>query len=569
MSILATKPIERIQSEQLEGHGGGLPRVLGPSQLIMLGVGAIIGTGIFVLTGQAAAANAGPAIVLSMVLAGLTSVLAALCYSEFAASVPVAGSAYTYAYATLGEFVAWIIGWDLILEYALGAATVAVGWSGNLVTLLGQLGVSFPAALSAAPGTLVTVAGGDPVTAVFNLPAVLITVAVTALLMFGVSESATVNSVIVVIKVAVVLIVIGAGAVFIDAANWHPFIPDNTGRFGEYGWSGVLRGAGVIFFAYIGFDAVSTSAQEARNPQRDMPLGILGSLAVCTVLYVLVSGVMVGLVPYKAMLNQAAPLVVAIEAAAGRAAGTGWEGPMAVVRILVTVGALAGLSSVMVVMMLAQPRIFLSMSKDGLLPAWAGRLHPRFRTPHISTMVTGAAVAIAAGLTPIGTLGNLVSIGTLMAFVIVSLGIIVLRRTRPDLPRPFRMPLVPVLPVLSALVSFLLMLSLPWSTWERLILWMAIGVGVYFAYGFRRSRLRNVRAVTAKRAAGADVACRPRVACHTAAPAMIAQIIAALQGTSWPPIDGEIARSATGASSRVTACRTGVTSAVETGATKR
>ena len=498
MSIFATKPIEQIQSEQLGGdHGGGLPRVLGPSQLIMLGVGAIIGTGIFVLTGQAAAANAGPAIVLSMIVAGLTSVLAALCYSEFASSVPVAGSAYTYAYATLGEFVAWVIGWDLILEYALGAATVAVGWSGNLVTLLGQLGLSFPAALSAAPGTLVAVAGGDPVTAIFNLPAVLVTVAVTALLIFGVSESASVNSVIVVIKVAVVLIVIGAGAFFIDPANWHPFIPENTGRFGEYGWSGVLRGAGVIFFAYIGFDAVSTSAQEAKNPQRDMPRGILGSLAVCTVLYVLVSGVMVGLVPYKAMTNQAAPLVVAIEAAAGRAAGTAWQGPMAVVQILVTVGALAGLSSVMVVMMLAQPRIFLSMSKDGLLPAWASRLHPRFRTPHISTIVTGAVVAIAAGLTPIGTLGNLVSIGTLMAFVIVSLGIIVLRRTRPDLPRPFRMPLVPLLPVLSALVSFLLMLSLPWNTWERLILWMAIGVVVYFAYGYRKSRLRNVRAVPA------------------------------------------------------------------------
>ena len=497
MSMFATKPIEQIQSEQL-GHGphdrgGGLPRVLGPTQLVMLGVGAIIGTGIFVLTGQAAAANAGPAIVLSMVLAGLTSVLAALCYSEFAASVPVAGSAYTYAYATLGEFVAWIIGWDLILEYALGAATVAVGWSGNLVTLLGQLGLSFPAALSAAPGTVVQIAGGDPVTAIFNLPAVVVTVAVTVLLIFGVSESATVNSVIVVIKVAVVLIVIGAGAFFIDPANWHPFIPENTGRFGEYGWSGVLRGAGVIFFAYIGFDAVSTSAQEAKNPQRDMPLGILGSLAICTVLYVLVSAVMVGLVPYKAMLNEAAPLVVAIEAAAGRAAGTAWEGPMAVVRILVTVGALAGLSSVMVVMMLAQPRIFLSMSKDGLLPAWAGRLHPRFHTPHISTIVTGTVVAIAAGLTPINTLGNLVSIGTLMAFVIVSLGIIVLRRTRPDLPRPFRMPLVPLLPILSALVSFLLMLSLPWSTWERLILWMVIGVVVYFGYGYRHSRLATAR----------------------------------------------------------------------------
>jgi basic amino acid/polyamine antiporter, APA family len=363
------------------------------------------------------------------------------------------------------------------------------------VTLLGQLGLSFPAALGAAPGTLVPVAGGDPVMAVFNVPAVLVTVAVTALLIFGVSESATVNSVIVVIKVAVVLIVIGAGAFFIDPANWHPFIPENTGRFGEYGWSGVLRGAGVIFFAYIGFDAVSTSAQEAKNPQRDMPRGILGSLAVCTVLYVLVSGVMVGLVPYKAMLNEPAPLVVAIGAAAGRAAGTPWEGPMAVVQILVTVGALAGLSSVMVVMMLAQPRIFLSMSKDGLLPAWAGRLHPRFRTPHVSTIVTGTAVAIAAGLTPIGTLGNLVSIGTLMAFVIVSIGIIVLRRTRPDLPRPFRMPLVPLLPILSALVSFLLMLSLPWSTWERLMLWMAIGVIVYFVYGYRKSRLRNVPAV--------------------------------------------------------------------------
>jgi APA family basic amino acid/polyamine antiporter len=491
MSIFATKPIERIHTEQLgDSSHGSLQRVLGPSQLVMLGVGAIIGTGIFVLTGQAAAANAGPAIVISMVLAGLTSALAGLCYSEFAASVPVAGSAYTYSYATLGEFVAWVIGWDLILEYALGAATVAVGWSGTLVTLLGQLGLSFPATLSAAPGTVVPVAGGDPVTAIFNLPAVLITVAVTGLLIFGVSESATVNSAIVVVKVAVVLIVIAAGAFFIDPANWRPFIPQNTGTFGEYGWSGILRGAGIIFFAYIGFDAVSTSAQEAKNPQRDMPIGILGSLAVCTVLYVLVSAVMVGLVPYKTMLNEPAPLVVAVEAAAGRAAGTAWAGPMAIVQILVTVGALAGLSSVMVVLMLAQPRIFLAMSRDGLLPGWAGRLHPRFNTPHISTVVTGVLVALAAGLTPIGTLGNLVSIGTLLAFVIVSIGVIVLRRTRPDLPRPFRMPFVPLLPILSALVSLLLMASLPWSTWERLILWMAIGVGVYFAYGYRRSRLR-------------------------------------------------------------------------------
>jgi APA family basic amino acid/polyamine antiporter len=492
MSIFATKSIEQIRAEQLGGtEGGGLERVLGPNQLIMLGVGAIIGTGIFVLTGQAAAANAGPAIVISMVLAGLASALAALCYSEFAASVPIAGSAYTYSYATLGEFVAWVIGWDLILEYALGAATVAVGWSGNLVTLLRQLGLTFPAAISAAPGTLVPVVGGDPVTAVFNLPAVLVTVAVTVLLIVGVRESASVNAVIVVIKVSVVLIVIGAGVLFIDTTNWHPFIPENTGRFGEYGWSGILRGAGVIFFAYLGFDAVSTSAQEAKNPQRDMPRGILGSLAICTVLYVLVSGVMVGLVPYQAMTNQPAPLVVAIEAAATRAAGTPWENPLAIVKVLVTVGALAGLSSVMVVMMLAQPRIFLAMSKDGLLPAWASRVHPRFRTPHVSTLVTGALVAVAAGVTPIGTLGNLVSIGTLMAFVIVSIGVIVLRRTRPDLPRPFRMPLVPLLPMLSAAVSALLMVSLPWDTWQRLILWMVLGVAFYFAYGYRKSRLRT------------------------------------------------------------------------------
>jgi basic amino acid/polyamine antiporter, APA family len=491
MSIFATKSIEQIEAEQIGEGESTLKRVLGPTQLVMLGVGAIIGTGIFVLTGQAAAANAGPAIVLSMVLAGLTSVLAALCYSEFAASVPVAGSAYTYAYATLGEFIAWVIGWDLILEYALGAATVAVGWSGNLVTLLRQLGIAFPAAISAAPGTLVPVPGGDPITAVFNVPAVLITIAVTMLLIIGVSESATVNAVIVVIKVAVVLIVIGAGALFIDQANWHPFIPPNTGTFGEYGWSGVLRGAGVIFFAYIGFDAVSTSAQEARNPQRDMPFGILGSLAICTVLFVLVSGVMVGVVPYRQMLNEPAPLVVAVNAAAQRAIGGPWQTPLEIVKVLVTVGALAALSSVMVVMMLAQPRIFLAMSRDGLLPEWAGRVHPRYKTPHLSTIVTGAAVAIAAGLTPIGTLGQLVSIGTLMAFVIVSIGVIVLRRTRPDLPRPFRMAMVPLLPALSALVALVLMLGLPRATWERLVVWMVLGVLFYAVYGYRKSRLRT------------------------------------------------------------------------------
>jgi len=498
MSIFATKSIEQIKTEQLgDSGGGGLKRVLGPAQLVLLGVGAIIGTGIFVLTGQAAAANAGPAIVISMLLAGLTSVLAALCYSEFAATVPVAGSAYTYAYATLGEFIAWVIGWDLILEYALGSATVAVGWSGNLATLLQQLGLTFPAALSAAPGTAVQVGSGmSPVVAVFNLPAVLITIAVTLLLIIGVSESATVNAIIVVLKVAIVLVVIGAGALFIVPAYWHPFIPPNTGHFGEFGWSGVLRGAGVIFFAYIGFDAVSASAQEARDPQRDMPLGILGSLAICTVLFVLVSGVMVGVVPYRNMLNQPAPLVIAIQAATARAAGTAWAPLMSALQLLLTIGALAALSSVMVVMMLAQPRIFLAMSRDGLLPGWAGRVHPRFKTPHVSTIVTGIAVALAAGLTPIGTLGTLVSIGTLMAFVIVSIGVIVLRKTRPDLPRPFRMPMVPLLPALSALVALVLMLGLPRATWERLILWMAIGLVVYAVYGYRRSRLRATAGTT-------------------------------------------------------------------------
>jgi APA family basic amino acid/polyamine antiporter len=491
MSLFATKSIEQIAREQIGQGERELKRVLGPVQLVMLGIGAVIGTGIFVLTGQAAGAHAGPAIVISMVIAGLASALAGLCYSEFASSVPVAGSAYIYSYATLGEFMAWVIGWDLILEYALGAATVAVGWSGNLVTLLSQLGVSFPAALSAAPGTAVPLPGGGEVTAVFNLPAVLITVLVTALLVVGVSESATVNSAIVVIKVGVVLLLIGAGAFFVDPANWQPFVPSNTGRFGEYGVSGIFRGAAVIFFAYIGFDAVSTSAQEAKDPQRDMPRGILGSLAVCTILYVLISFVMVGLVQYQELRNQPAPFVVAIEAAQQRAAGTAWAAPMGVAKILVTLGVLAGLSSVMVVMMLAQPRIFLAMGNDGLLPPWTRAIHPRFRTPHISTIVTGVVVAVAAGLTPIGTLGALVSIGTLMAFVIVSVGILLLRKNRPDLPRPFKVPMVPLVPVASAVISFGLMLSLPWATWERLIIWMVLGVAVYFVYGRRHSKLRE------------------------------------------------------------------------------
>jgi APA family basic amino acid/polyamine antiporter len=489
-SIFATKSIDHLRAEAAVVGEHSLKRVLTSRDLISLGIGAIIGTGIFVLTGQAAAAHAGPAIVLSMILAAIASALAGLCYAEFASTVPIAGSAYTYGYATLGEFIAWIIGWDLILEYALGAATVAVGWSGYMVSFLHDFGIQFPATLSAAPGTVVTLADGSSVTAVFNLPAVLVTALVSLLLVIGISESAKVNNVIVVVKVFVVLAVIASGIMYIKTANWVPFIPENTGEFGKFGWSGILRGAGVIFFAYIGFDAVSTAAQEAKNPQKDMPIGILGSLAICTLLYVLVSGVMVGLVPYTE-LGVPAPMAIAIDAAKAQA-GSGFMGSViSIMPFLVKLGAIAGLSSVMVVMMLGQTRVFFSMSRDGLLPGWAKAVHPKFRTPYITTILTGIAVSIAAGFTPIGILGELVSIGTLLAFVIVSLGILALRYKRPELERPFKTPWVPFVPILSALVALGLMAGLPWHTWRRLIIWMVLGVVIYFAYGYRKSTLRH------------------------------------------------------------------------------
>ena len=488
MGLFTTKPIDQLVATSQAGHG--LRRVLGSLNLVALGIGAIIGTGIFVLSGQTAAANAGPAMVISMVIAGVTSALAALCYAEFASTVPVAGSAYTYAYATLGELIAWIIGWDLILEYALGAATVAVGWSGNVVSLLADLGIHLPAAISAAPGTVVGMANGTTGTAVFNLPAVVISLVVTWLLVRGVRESATVNAVIVFVKVAIILLVIATGVAFVHRENYSPFIPPNTGTFGEFGWSGIVRGAAVIFFAYIGFDAVSTAAQEARDPQRDMPRGILGSLVICTVLYVAVSAIMVGLVHYRE-LGGPAPMAVAVDAAREAAAGGAWSGVMRAMSMLVKIGIVAGLTSTMVVNMLAQPRIFMSMAQDGLLPAWAGRVHARRRTPHVATLITGGIVALAAGFTPIAVLGQLVSIGTLLAFVIVSLGILVLRRRQPRLHRPFRTPGVPYVPIASALVSLALMASLPGSTWLRLVIWMALGIALYFAYGLRRSRLAS------------------------------------------------------------------------------
>ena len=485
MFLFRTKPIESLAQAD---HEGGLKRVLGPANLVALGIGAIIGTGIFVLTGQAAAAHAGPGIVISMVLAGVVSALAGLCYAELASTVPIAGSAYTYSYATLGEFVAWIIGWDLVLEYALGAATVAVGWSGYFVRVLADFGIAFPAIVSAAPGTAVITAGGATVTSVFNLPAVVIAMLVTALLVRGVRESATVNGVMVVVKVAVVLLVIAAGVWFVKADRFTPMIPPNTGTFGEFGWSGVMRGAAVIFFAYIGFDAVSTAAQEARQPQRDMPIGILGSLAICSVLYVAVAAVMIGLVPY-AQLGGPAPMAVTIDYAREAARGSALEGLLGVMPVLVKIAILAGLTSTMVVQVMAQPRIFMAMSRDGLLPPWMSRVHPRFGTPHLTTIATGTVVALAAGLTPIDVLGHMVSIGTLFAFVVVSAGVVILRKTHPRLERPFKTPWSPVVPILSAAVSLALMLSLPGETWTRLFVWMAVGIAIYFTYGFKRSRL--------------------------------------------------------------------------------
>ncbi len=507
MSLFRRKSVTDLQAEAESDTS--LHRALGPVNLTALGVGAIIGTGIFVLTGTVAAQNAGPAVVLSFVLAGIASIFAALCYSEFASLVPMAGSAYTYGYATLGELIAWIIGWDLILEYAVGAITVAIGWSGYVVSFLRDFGIVIPPQLSAARGTeLVDIpkalaatlkvkagwtalsagvaehiqsGGVDPgtlvhATAIFNLPAVIIVFIVTTLLVVGIKESANFNNIIVFVKIAVVILFIVAAAHAINPDNWHPFIPPNTGP-GHFGLSGVTTGASVVFFAYIGFDAVSTAAQEAKNPQRDMPIGIIGSLLLCTVLYILVSAIATGVVPYS-HLDVPDPIAVAADRA-----GLNWMGR------LIKLGAIAGLSSVILVMLLGQSRVFYSMARDGLLPPFVSKVHPRFRTPWLTSIVTGIGVAIFAAVFTVREAGNLCSIGTLLAFVIVSLGILVLRVREPNLPRKFKTPLVWFVAPMGAISAAFLMSQLPWKTWARLLIWFVIGMLIYFGYSIRRSRL--------------------------------------------------------------------------------
>ncbi|MDE2506274.1 MAG: amino acid permease [Planctomycetota bacterium] len=521
-SLFVRKSIASLKAEASASEEGGLKRSLSALNLVTLGIGAIIGAGFFVLTGEAAAQNAGPAVALSFVIGGIACAFAGLCYAEMASTVPIAGSAYTYAYATMGEFIAWLIGWDLILEYMVGATTVAVGWSGYIVSILHDFHIDIPPQITQSPGTKMIFTPDDianqlhmrhgwsvfesvkelfeknqvafesfqTATAVINVPAMFIVALITTLLVVGIQESARVNTVIVIIKVAVVLIFIAVGAGYVDTANWGgKFIPENTGTFGKFGLSGIALAASKVFFAYIGFDAVSTTAQEAKNPKRDLPIGILGSLVICTTLYVLASIVLTGVVKYK-QLNVPDPVAVAIDA---------MNKP--ILALFVKLGAIAGLTSVILVMLLSQPRIFFAMAKDGLLPKAVSHVHARFRTPWITTIITGFVVMIAAGVIPISIAGELTSIGTLFAFAVVSAGVFYLRLSQPDVERPFKTPFVWFVAPMGVISSVLLMVILPFQTWLRLLIWMAIGLVLYFCYGYWNSRLGKLAPDAAPEAA--------------------------------------------------------------------
>ena len=505
---MATKPMSVLMHEAEEEGEHSLKRALGPVNLITLGIGAIIGTGIFVLVGPAAANNAGPAVALSFIVAGITCAFAALCYSEFASLIPIAGSAYTYGYATLGEFIAWIIGWDLVLEYAFGAATVASGWSGYFVSLMDDLHIHVSPRFIATPGTVLyhygnhwlpytslpggmSVAGLDHVTAVANLIAFAAIAVVTAVLVVGIKESANLNSVIVMIKLGVVGIFIVVGALYLlqhpelTHANWHPFIPPAEGP-SKYGFGGIVAGAASVFFAYIGFDAVSTAAQEAKNPKRDMPIGIIGSLVICTILYIIVALILTGLVNYK-QLNVGSPIATGIEVT-----HHAWG------SLLVKFGAVCGLGTTMLVMLLGQSRVFFSMSRDGLLWKWGSTIHPKFRTPWISTILVGAVVACMPALLPIDRLSQLVNMGTLLAFVIVCAGVWILRVRQPNLPRPFKTPLVPLVPILGMVTALYLVWTLPALTKIVVLGWLIVGLLVYFTYSVKHSKVQRMPVTQAK-----------------------------------------------------------------------
>lgn len=473
------KSLELLRQEAAETGTHTLKRSLNAFNLVAIGVGVIIGAGLFSLTGIAAANHTGPAVTLSFIVAAIGCAFSALCYAEFASMVPVAGSAYTYSYATLGELFAWIIGWDLVLEYSVGAAAVAISWSQYLTRFLAKYDLHIPAQLIMSPFETATLANGSEVHGIVNLPAVLIVVAITAVVIRGTQGSAWVNATIVALKVSVVLVFIALGWQYIDPANYQPYIPANTGTFGEFGLSGILRGAGVIFFVFIGFDIVATMAQEAKKPQRDMPIGIIGSLVVCTILFVLFGHVMTGLANYTEFKDSAAPVAIAIE-----------KTPYAWLSQAIIVAILVGYTSVILVDLLGQSRVFFSMSRDGLLPKIFSEIHPRFQTPFKSNILLATLISAFAGLVPIQVVGEMTSIGTLLAFVMVCLAVIIMRKQQPDAPRAFRTPWVPLVPIMGILTCLLMMVSLPWDTWLRLIVWLAAGLVIYYAYGKKRSKLR-------------------------------------------------------------------------------